>query len=66
MSTTILSAYEGNNRLMLITHKNQRFSEYEEVAKAIEGGCKWVQLRMKGTLNIETAKQVAELCWKQC
>ena len=64
MSTTILSAYEGNNRLMLITHKNQRFSEYEEVAKAIEGGCKWVQLRMKGTLNIETAKQVAELCRK--
>lgn len=36
-----------NYRLQFITHYNERYS-YEESAKiALEGGCRWVQLRIK-------------------
>lgn len=49
-------------RLMLITHRTERFTEYEEAELAIAGGCKWVQLRMKGTLNLDDARRLADLC----
>lgn len=49
-------------RLMLITHRTERFSEYEEARHAIEGGCRWVQLRMKNSLNLDYASKVAMLC----
>ena len=46
-------------RLMLITHRTARLTEYEEARLAIEGGCRWVQLRMKGTLNLDDARRLA-------
>ena len=49
-------------RLMLITHRTARLTEYEEARLAIEGGCRWVQLRMKGTLNLDDARRLSVLC----
>ena len=34
--------------LQFITHQTPRFSYFESACMALEGGCKWIQLRMKG------------------
>lgn len=44
--------------LQLITHPVNGMSEIEEAKLALEGGCKWVQLRMKDT-PVEEVKKVA-------
>lgn len=44
--------------LQLITHPVNGMSEIEGAKLALEGGCKWVQLRMKDT-PIEEVKKVA-------
>ncbi len=44
--------------LQFITHPSERFSIPEEVQMAIEGGCRWIQLRMKDT-PIEEIRAVA-------
>lgn len=62
MCTTTINNYEGGNRLMLITHRTDTRTEYQEAEAAIQGGCTWIQLRMKGTLNLEDARQLADLC----
>ena len=33
--------------LQFITHQNERYSYLESARMALEGGCKWIQLRMK-------------------
>ena len=33
--------------LQFITHPSDKYSIAEEVKMVIEGGCKWIQLRMK-------------------
>jgi thiamine-phosphate pyrophosphorylase len=51
--------------LQLITHRNERCSDIELVKFALEGGCRWVQLRMKGATDEEirkTAFEVKGLC----
>ena len=58
---------EGNamERVQFITHRNERFSWIDSARIALEGGCKWVQLRMKGVdkgLVEETAVKVKGLC----
>lgn len=53
--------FEGSGRLMFITHPTARYSEIEEIKQVLDGGCTWVQLRMKGTLNLAAAKQAAAL-----
>ena len=30
-----------------ITHTNDRYSYIESALQALDGGCKWIQLRMK-------------------
>ena len=35
-------------RLQFITHHTERYSYLDSVRIALEGGCRWVQLRMKG------------------
>ncbi len=45
--------------LQFITHPSERYSIAEEVKMVIEGGCRWVQLRMKNATD-EEVKQVAE------
>lgn len=52
--------FEGRGRLMFITHGNSRYDELEEVRMVLDGGCDWVQLRMKEGLNVETASAVAK------
>lgn len=62
----ILTTFGGNprhvdfsqsSRLMFITHKTDKYTELEEIKMVIEGGCDWVQLRMKDTLNPEDARK---------
>jgi len=54
-----------NVRLQFITHYTERYSYMDSARIALEGGCRWVQLRMKDadeTLLEETALIVQEMC----
>lgn len=52
-------------RLQFITHHNNRYSYIDSARLALEGGCRWVQLRMKGVdadvLEL-SARSVQSLC----
>lgn len=52
-------------RLQFITHPTERFSVVEGARLALEGGCRWIQLRHKdadpGTLLAE-AREIATMC----
>ena len=51
--------------LQFITHHNDRFSYLDSARLALAGGCRWIQLRMKGTdsqLFEATAREVGALC----
>lgn len=45
--------------LQFITHPSERYSIVEQVKMVVEGGCKWIQLRMKEATD-EEVKAVAE------
>ncbi len=50
---------------MFITHPSDRYSIAEEVQMALEGGCKWIQLRMKDASDEEfrqTALEIIPMC----
>lgn len=47
--------------LQFITHPSDRFSIAEEVQMAIEGGCRWIQLRMKDASDEEVREVAMEL-----
>ena len=52
-------------KLQFITHAAHGISYCESAALALEGGCRWVQLRMKGcppAETEETARRVQALC----
>ena len=51
--------------LMFITHPSDRYSIAEEVQMVLEGGCKWIQLRLKDASDEEfrqTALEIIPLC----
>ena len=51
--------------LQFITHPSDRMTIEEEIQRAVDGGCKWVQLRMKDAPREEvvaTAKRAKEIC----
>lgn len=51
--------------LQFITHPNDRYSIAEEVQMAIEGGCRWIQLRLKDASDEEftaVAQDIIPLC----
>lgn len=51
--------------LMFITHPSERYTIAEEVQMALEGGCRWIQLRLKDATDEEfreTAAEVIPLC----
>lgn len=51
--------------LQFITHPSERYSIPEEVQMVLEGGCKWVQLRMKDLSDEEfreTALEIIPMC----
>ena len=55
----------NNYRLQFITHHNERYSYVDSARMALEGGCRWIQLRMKGaTMELleATALEVQTLC----
>lgn len=57
-----------NHRLQFITHHNDRYSYADSARLALEGGCRWIQLRMKGAdeaLMFKTATIVQDMC-KRC
>ncbi len=54
-----------NYRLQFITHYNERYSYVDSARIALEGGCRWIQLRMKDadeSLLEETALIVQKMC----
>ena len=51
--------------LQFISHHTERFSYLDSVRMALEGGCRWIQLRMKDATDEEVrpiALQCLELC----
>ena len=51
--------------LMYITHPSDRYSIAEQVQMVLEGGCKWIQLRLKDASDEEfrqTASEIIPLC----
>lgn len=56
--------FDGDDRFMLITNRNERYTEYEQAEMFFEAGGHWVQLRMKDSLNLETANAVVRLTYK--
>lgn len=51
--------------LQFITHPSERYSIAEEVQMVIEGGCRWVQLRLKDATDEEfreVAQELIPLC----
>ena len=64
---TIHSTYfpTDSYRLQFITHYNYAYSYVDSARIALEGGCRWIQLRMKDTeesLLEETAIIVQKMC----
>lgn len=52
-------------QIQFITHANDRFGYVDGARMALEGGCKWVQLRMKGATDAEVlaaAEAIQPLC----
>lgn len=50
---------------MFITHPSDRYSIAEEVQMVLEGGCKWIQLRLKDASDEEfrqTALEIIPMC----
>jgi thiamine-phosphate pyrophosphorylase len=51
--------------LLFITHQTERYDHLRSVELALEGGCRQIQLRMKGASSVETeavARRAKRLC----
>ena len=51
--------------IQFITHANDRYDYIDGVRMALEGGCRWIQLRMKGASEeeiLKTAESTRKLC----
>lgn len=46
-------------QIQFITHRNDRFSYVDGARMALEGGCRWIQLRMKGASDDEVREAAA-------
>lgn len=55
--------FEDKARLMLITNRNERYTEFDQAKMFFEAGGYWVQLRMKEGLKGDTVKAVVELTY---
>lgn len=67
MSSSLKLPVEDKDMLPLqfITHHTERYSYLDSARMALEGGCKWIQLRMKDADKKElkeTALKVQEMC----
>lgn len=55
-------------QIQFITHANERFGYVDGARMALQGGCKWIQLRMKGASDDEVrsaAEEIMPLC-REC
>lgn len=55
----------ANSRLQFITHYTEKYSYIDSARIALEGGCRWIQLRMKEaeeSVLEETALIVQQMC----
>lgn len=51
--------------IQFITHTNERYDYIDGIRMALEGGCRWIQLRMKNTSEeeiLKTAESTRKLC----
>ena len=55
----------NNYRLQFITHHNDLYSYVDSARIALEGGCRWVQLRMKD-VSPQLLEQIALIVQKMC
>ena len=62
MSLQDKTLFNGSGRLMFLTHRVEGLTELDEIRMAIEGGCSWIQLRMKEGVDRDTAREAARLC----
>lgn len=52
-------------QLQFLTHSTSRFSDLDEIKMALDGGCRWIQLRMKNATDDEMAavgREAVRLC----
>lgn len=49
--------------LQFISHYNERYSYADSIRLALEGGCRWVQLRMKEATDEEVRSVALEVQW---
>ena len=55
-------------QLQFISHQNEKMTYLDGIREALAGGCKWIQLRMKGATDEEVrpiAQKVKEWCKEQ-
>lgn len=51
--------------IQFITHSNERYGYVDGARMALEGGCRWIQLRMKDASEddfMSAAKEISKLC----
>lgn len=51
--------------IQFITHSNERYDHVEGAMLALQGGCRWIQLRMKDAMEtdfLRAAKKIRRLC----
>lgn len=58
--------FGGDNRLMFITHPNPKYTERDLTRMVLQGGCSWIQLRMKDGIDRKTVNAVANVCENEC
>lgn len=62
-----LAKLHTNFSLQFITHRNHQLNDLQAAQQALRGGCRWVQLRMKGFTDeefIANAEKIREECKK--
>lgn len=55
----------NNSRFQFISHFNEKYSYLDGIKEALEGGCRWIQLRMKDATDEDIrpiAIEVKKLC----
>ncbi len=57
-SSKLLVEDKAMLKLQFITHQTEKYSYFESACMALEGGCKWIQLRMKDA-PLDEVEQVA-------
>ncbi len=48
-------------QIQFITHRNDRYGYVDGARMALDGGCTWIQLRMKGASDEEVAEAAAQI-----